>query len=108
MSMTDAALDPRALAVLDFWFGVPGSAEHGRSRDLWFSKQAATDVLIGARFGALIESALRGECDAWSVTPRGALAQIVLLDQFSRNAFRDTPRAFAGDARALAVAQAMG
>jgi uncharacterized protein (DUF924 family) len=77
MPMTDAALDPRALAVLDFWFG------------------------------ALIESALRGECDAWSATPRGALAQIVLLDQFTRNVFRDTPRAFAGDARALAVAQAL-
>lgn len=107
MLMTDAALDPRAAEVLDFWFGAPGSAEHGRTRDLWFTKQAATDALIGARFGALIESALRGECDSWSATPRGALAQIVLLDQFTRNVFRDTPRAFAGDARALSVAQAL-
>jgi uncharacterized protein (DUF924 family) len=105
--MTDAALDPRAAAVLDFWFGAPGSAEHGQTRDLWFTKQTATDALISARFGTLVESALRGELDAWSGTLRGALAQIVLLDQFTRNAFRDTPRAFAGDARALTVAQAL-
>jgi uncharacterized protein (DUF924 family) len=104
--VADAVLDPREADVLDFWFGAPGSAEHGQARDLWFTKQDATDALIRARFGALIESALRGELDAWSGTPRGALALIVLLDQFTRNAFRDTPRAFAGDARALSVAQA--
>ncbi|MDZ7652411.1 MAG: DUF924 family protein [Burkholderiaceae bacterium] len=105
--MADSAIDPRAADVLDFWFGAPGTGEHGCTRDLWFTKQPATDALIAVRFGALIESALRGELDAWSDTPRGALAQIVLLDQFTRNAFRDTPRAFAGDAQALSIAQAL-
>jgi uncharacterized protein (DUF924 family) len=100
------ALDPRAAEVLDFWFGTPGTAEHGRARDLWFTKRAGTDALIRTRFGALIEAALRGDCDAWidSGSQRGALALIVVLDQFTRNAFRDTPRAFAGDAKALRLA----
>jgi uncharacterized protein (DUF924 family) len=104
-------LDPRAVEVLDFWFGALGSPEHGRTRDLWFSKRDETDALIRARFGALIEGALRGEFDDWACTgespPHGALALIVLLDQFTRNAFRDTPRAFAGDPQALALAQAL-
>lgn len=100
-------MDPRAQQVLDFWFGAPGSPEHGSARDLWFSKRDTTDALIRERFGTLIDAALRGECDAWIDTPRGALALIVLLDQFTRNAFRDTPRAFAGDDRALAIAAAL-
>jgi len=99
--------DPRAAEVLDFWFGAPGSSEHGQTRELWFVKRDATDALIRARFGPLIDAALRGECDAWAAMPRGALALIILLDQFTRNVFRDTPRAFAGDARALAIATAL-
>jgi len=91
--------------VLDFWFGAPGTAEHGSTRDLWFKKSAATDDLIRSGFGAVVESALRGECDAWARTTDGARALILLLDQFSRNVFRDTPRAFAGDARALGLAR---
>ena len=56
---------------------------------------------IRDRFGALIERALRGELEDWAASPRSALAQVIVLDQFTRNVFRDTPRAFAGDARAL-------
>ena len=96
-----------AQAVSDFWFAVEGDPEHGTVRDLWFRKSADTDRQINDRFGPLIEQALRGELEAWAAEPRGALAQIVLLDQFTRNSFRDTPRAFAGDKRALAAAMAM-
>ena len=91
--------------VLDFWFGAPGTAEHGKERDLWFRKSAATDEQIRSRFGAAVESALRGQHESWARTTEGARALILLLDQFTRNIFRDTPRAFAGDARALELAR---
>jgi uncharacterized protein (DUF924 family) len=94
-------------AILDFWFGAPGSAEHGTARKVWFTKDDAFDALIRTRFGALIERALRGELEAWAEQPESALAQILLLDQFTRNAYRGTARAFAGDARALAAASRM-
>jgi len=98
---------PEADQVLDFWFGPPGSPLRGTQRPEWFRKDEAFDASIRERFGALLERALRGELAAWAATARGALAQVVLLDQFTRNAWRGTPRAFAGDARALAAAQAM-
>ena len=96
-----------AQAVLDFWFGAVGSPEHGTLRDLWFRKSEATDHAIAQRFAPLIERALRGELADWAAQPASALAQILLLDQFTRNTLRDTPRAFAGDARALRAATAM-
>ncbi len=102
--MTDAT---NAQAVLDFWFAAECEPEHGAVRELWFRKSDDTDRQIGERFGPLIEQALRGELEAWAAEPQGALAQIVLLDQFTRNSLRDTPRAFAGDKRALAAAMAM-
>jgi len=100
-------IDPQAAAVLAFWFGEPGSNERETYRELWFRKSEATDRQIADRFGPAIERALRGELADWSRQPESALAQILLLDQFTRNVFRDTPRAFAGDARALTAATAM-
>jgi len=91
--------------VLNFWFGASGSAEYGQGRDFWFTKSKATDELIRARFGDDVEAALRGDHAAWTQTLDGTRALILLLDQFTRNIFRDTPRAFAGDARALELAQ---
>ena len=91
--------------ILDFWFGRPGTATYGRVRDPWFRKDAAFDAAIRDGFGATIETALAGGFGAWT-TPRPALARILLLDQFTRNAFRGTPRAFAGDALALTLAEA--
>jgi uncharacterized protein (DUF924 family) len=91
--------------VLDFWFGAPGAPEHGMAREFWFSKSDATDAAIRARFGADVEAALAGERAEWAGSPHGALALIVLLDQFTRNIYRDTPRAFAGDGQALAAAR---
>src|SRR5207244_9960251 len=91
--------------VLDFWFGAPGSAQHGQRRSEWFTKNDAFDDLIRERFGTLIDDMLAGGCRDWSTSPDGALARIVVLDQFTRNALRGTPRAFAGDAQALAAAR---
>jgi uncharacterized protein (DUF924 family) len=93
--------------VLGFWFGEPDSADFGAQRKAWFQKDAAFDRAIVERFGASIEQALRGELDGWAADAQGALARILLLDQFTRNAFRGDRRAFAGDAQALAGAQAM-
>lgn len=93
--------------ILDFWFGVPDSAEFGSARKVWFVKDDAFDGQIRERFGALVERALRGELEGWADQPRSALAHILLLDQFTRNAFRGTARSFAGDARALAAASRM-
>jgi len=101
-----SAASAAAEAVVDFWFGSPGSAEHGSARKAWFAKDAAFDADIRERFGTLIEQALRGELDDWGGAPRSAIAQVLVLDQFTRNAFRDTPRAFAGDTLALATATA--
>ncbi len=92
--------------ILDFWFGAPGSEEFGRARGFWFTKSAATDDLIRSRFGSSVEAALRGELQHWADgTARDVLALILLLDQFTRNMFRDSARAFSGDALALAVAK---
>jgi uncharacterized protein (DUF924 family) len=102
-----AAIPDAARSVLDFWFGAPGSALHGTNRPEWFRKDPAFDAEIRSRFGATIEQALRGELEGWAGATDSALAHVVVLDQFTRNCFRDTPRAFAGDARALAAARAM-
>jgi uncharacterized protein (DUF924 family) len=95
-------MDPRAADVLDFWFGPAEVA-----REAWFRKDAAFDAAIRARFGPLIESALAGGLADWAGAPETALARVLLLDQFTRNAFRDTPRAFGGDALALVAAREM-
>lgn len=96
---------PGFAAVLAFWFGAPGTADAGRPRSQWFEKSEAFDATIRERFGALHERAHAGELDAWAATPLAALALLVVLDQFSRNIHRGTPRAFASDARALAIAR---
>jgi uncharacterized protein (DUF924 family) len=105
--MNIAAIDPRAGEVLDFWFGRPGEAQHLQTRPEWFRKDEAFDALIAQRFGALIEAGLRGELTSWSSQPLSALAQIVVLDQFTRNTRRGTAGMFAGDAQALATARAL-
>lgn len=87
--------------ILSFWFGPVA----GALRDEWFRKDAAFDAEIRARFGGAIATALNGGDREWAATAHRALARVVLLDQFTRNAFRDTPRAFAGDAAALATAE---
>jgi uncharacterized protein (DUF924 family) len=98
-------MPPAAQAVLDFWFLPPDHPQHGRFRREWFRKDDDFDAAIRSRFGTLVETALSGGLTEWEATAEGALARILLLDQFTRNIFRDTPRAFAGDAEALALAE---
>lgn len=99
--MTAIPLDPVAAGVLAFWFGAADWTE----RDVWFRKNAAFDAEIRARFGEAVNVALAGGYGEWCATADGALARILLLDQFTRNIHRDTPMAFAGDVRALATAK---
>jgi uncharacterized protein (DUF924 family) len=90
------ASSAEAAAVVDFW------REAGPK--LWFAKDPAFDRRFRERFIALHEAAARGELDAWNGTPEGSLALLILLDQFPRNAFRGTPRMYATDAQARALA----
>jgi uncharacterized protein (DUF924 family) len=87
-----------AQAVLDFWFREIDAKQ-------WWTKSAEFDQLIESRFGSLHTAAARCELYAWRETPPGRLAEIIVLDQFSRNMYRDQPQAFACDALALALAQ---
>jgi uncharacterized protein (DUF924 family) len=94
-----------ARAVLDFWFLPPDLPGHGVYRPEWFRKDTAFDAAIGERFGAEVEAALSGsQADG---SDAALLARILLLDQFTRNIFRGTPRAFAGDAQALTLAETL-
>ena len=71
--------------------------------DKWFAKDDAFDASIKERFLALLEAAQRGDLSHWEDTPDGALALVIVLDQFPRNLFRATPRAYAADAQARGV-----
>ncbi len=82
--------------VLTFW------EEAGHDR--WFQKDADFDAEIRSRFSAIHHAARIGRLDHWNQTPHGALALVILLDQFSRNIFRDDPKAFENDMRALGIA----
>ena len=84
--------------ILNFWFKECKPEQ-------WFKKNEDFDQMIENRFSFAIEDALRGKLDSWEKNETGCLALIILLDQFTRNVFRDTPRAFAGDKRALALSQ---
>ena len=91
--------------VLDFWFGLPATEV---ALPQWFRKDPAFDAQIAQRFGPTLAQALVGGLDAWQNTPASTVALVVVLDQFTRNTRRNTPGAFAGDAKALRIAQAMG
>ncbi len=94
----DAAADPRIAELVGFWRTAgPGA---------WFTKDADFDDGFRTRFLALHEAAAAGVLDGWAATPEGALALLLLLDQFPRNAFRGTARMYATDAAARRVATA--
>lgn len=84
--------------ILHFWFGET-------DRKAWWTPDREFDGLISRRFSGLHARAARGELYGWRATPRGRLAEIIVLDQFSRNLFRGSARAFAQDLAALALAQ---
>jgi len=80
----------RPREVLDFWFGA--------GPDKWFAKDEAFDAEIRRRFGAAHAAAAGGQFDGWMSEAPGALALIIVLDQFSRNLHRGDHRAFMQDA----------
>lgn len=84
--------------VLDFWFKET-------SPQAWWTVDQAFDATIARRFSSLHAMASAGELYQWRRSPRGRLAEIIVLDQFSRNMFRGKPGAFACDAMALTLAQ---
>jgi len=92
--------------IHDFWFGeldANGLCKTDRNA-LWFGADDETDATCRLRFDSSLQLALAGKLDTWTQTDQGLVALVVLLDQFSRNIYRDMPQAFAGDTRALALA----
>lgn len=87
---------PDAEEIIAFW--------HRAGRDKWYKRSDAFDSEIRRRFADIHAAALSGRLDHWRETREGALALILLLDQFARNMFRGTPHAFTGDARARGIA----
>jgi uncharacterized protein (DUF924 family) len=94
--MTEAC-EPAPAEILAFW------RETGPAR--WYSKDAAFDALIHARFKGLWERAASGELSSWENSDAGALALVIVLDQFPRNMFRDDAKTYCSDALALEVAR---
>ncbi|MGI9289105.1 MAG: DUF924 family protein [Pseudomonadales bacterium] len=84
--------------IIDFWFTEIDSK-------LWWKKDLEFDQLLNQRFSEVLQRAERGELYTWRGNPHGRLAEIIVLDQFSRNIYRDTAQAFANDAVALVLAQ---
>lgn len=92
-------------AIVGFWLGdslASPEAANGR-RDWWYRGGAPVDEEIRARFLTLIEQACRRELVPWQSTPDGAFALVLLLDQFTRNIYRNTPEAYCGDVIAFEV-----
>jgi len=87
--------------VLDFWYA--GDVTNRRKE--WFKKDPLFDDEIRTRFGADVEKAAAGEHDELLETPEGALALLILLDQFPRNLYRDNAKTFAADPKALEIAK---
>lgn len=84
--------------VIRFWFDDIENA-------MWWKKDQEFDRLISKRFGLVHTQASQGELCEWRLSALGALAEVIVLDQFSRNMYRDTPQAFAYDGQALVLAQ---
>lgn len=97
-----------ASEVLSFWFGSLDEAGFAapETSARWFKKDPAFDEEIRSRFGGLHARLAAGDSHGWLDDPRATLAYVIVLDQFSRNAFRDTPGMFASDALALSAARA--
>ncbi len=91
-------------AILDFWFG-DSALNPLANQALWFSKNQATDDIIRERFEGCLLDAESGAFDDWSKTANGALALVVLCDQFPRNIYRGDERSFAFDEKALRASQ---
>lgn len=92
-------------AIVGFWLGPALESPEAAMarRDWWYDGGPAVDAAIGERFGALVGQVCRGAFQDWQATPDGALALVLLLDQFTRNLYRHTPEAYSGDALAFDI-----
>ena len=97
-------LPDRARALLDFWFGPPGDPAREQHREIWFKATEEFDAVLRREFLTDYEAAAGEALRAWEASAEGALALVLLLDQVPRNIFRGTPRAYAADPAARAVA----
>ncbi len=90
--------------ILTFWFGDPGDADYGKPQMKWFTKDDKFDAEIQERFQDVMDDAAAGKLDEMAQSPEGAVALLIVLDQFPRNVYRGSPKAFAADAHARDVA----
>ena len=97
----------RVQEILDFWFLPEEHEDYGNPREAWFKKDDGFDAEIRARFLNDFEKAEAGDYLEWTESARGSLALILLFDQFTRNMFRDSPRAFSADGKAREIARHM-
>ncbi|MBE9247830.1 DUF924 domain-containing protein [Dolichospermum sp. LEGE 00240] len=95
----------QATTILDFWFGHLNDPNYGKIQPFWFEKQPDFDAKVRDFFLEDYQKAVAGYLHDWMNSPETCLALILLLDQFPRNMFRDTPQAFATDWEALSLAQ---
>ena len=93
-------ISPEAKEVLDFWLDE-------ETRPFWFEVSEDFDQDLKARFGATLKQAAQGELYWWRQSALGRVAEIIVLDQFSRNIYRGTPQAFQQDPMALVLAQTL-
>ena len=88
--------------ILSFWFGeLKARDDVGKQAELWWKKKLDIDIYIRDNFEEHLKKAKKGEYDDWLNAPKSTLAFIILLDQFSRHIYRNTPEAFAADTMAL-------
>ena len=99
-----STLPDRVTALIDFWFGPPDDPAREQHREIWFRSTEEFDAALRREFLADYEAAAAGVLRSWEASPETALALLLLLDQVPRNIFRGTPRAYATDAAACAVA----
>ena len=106
-------LDPRAKTILDYWFGsLDHTPEYFKERNrLWFGnggpESLKTDEYIRSHFEPTLIEAVEGKLGDWEASPKGCLALIVLLDQFSLNLYREQPRSYEQSALAVRIADHM-
>ncbi|MBB1270041.1 DUF924 family protein [Shewanella sp. SR44-3] len=89
---------PRPEDILQFWFEEISPKQ-------WWQKDLQFDAMLRQRYQGVVHQAMAGELWQWRTTDTGRLAEIIVLDQFTRNIYRDTPMAFSADGQALILAQ---
>ncbi len=91
--------------IIDFWFGKPEDKAYGSPQKFWFVKEEQFDRQVRSRFLETYQQAASGQLSQWQEQALSCLALIIVLDQFPRNMFRNSPKAFATDSDALKLAK---